>query len=187
VVGTLIIGACSSEDSPRAEPKGGAPKGKAPSKVRAKDTKRTAAQPPAPLEILKAADARLTEMTFTKPETYPGSRLYSYMDGAAETYFARGFRELATADTKWRDTEAKIELYRVTTADNAKGLFDDHDDGKGKKLPAGLGSASWAAKELEGIFYRGLYFCRVIIYGNDKEAHQLLRTLSAAIDKAIPE
>ena len=141
---------------------------------------------PAPLAVLKGADARLDEMSFTNLMTFPGPRLYDYMDGAAEAYYARGFRVLGTAETKWRKTDARIELYQVKTAADAKGLFDDHNDGKGKELPAGLGSAAWTAKELEGIFYRGTHFCRVIIYGNDKEAQQLLDSLAAAIDQNIP-
>jgi hypothetical protein len=140
-----------------------------------------------PLAILKAADARLAEMSFTNLMEFPGARLFDYMNGAAETYYARGFVTLGTAETKWRATEARIELYQVKMPANAKGLFDDHNDGKGKELPAGLGSAWWEARELEGIFHRGSHFCRVIIYGNDKEAQQLLDTLSAAIDQSIPE
>jgi hypothetical protein len=125
-------------------------------------------------------------MAFTKLMAWPAGRLYDYMDGAAEAYFARGFRTLGTADTKWRDTLAKIELYQVKAPADAKALFDDMNDGKGKQLPAGLGSASWEAKELEGIFYRGTCFCRIMIYGNDKAAHQLLDALAAALDQSIP-
>jgi hypothetical protein len=94
---------------------------------------------------------------------------------------------LAVADAKWRDTEAKLELYQVTTPANAKALFEEFNDGKGRELPAGLGSAAWDATELEGIFYRGACFCRVIIIGNDKEARQLLDALAAAIDQSIPQ
>jgi len=141
----------------------------------------------APAAILKAADARLAEMAFTKLTTHPGGRLYDYMNGAAEAYFARNFLTLGTADTRWRTTDAKLELFQVKAPADAKGLFDDHNDGKGKELPAGLGSAAWAAKELEGIFHRGPYFCRIIIYGNDKEAQQLLDRLAAAIDQSIPK
>ena len=80
-----------------------------------------------------------------------------------------------------------MELYLVDTEANAEGLFDDHNDGKGRPLPAGRGSAAWTSKELEGIFHRGRYFCRAIIYGNDKEALQLLDALALAIDQSIPQ
>ena len=108
------------------------------------------------------------------------------MNGAAEAYYAKGFRELAVCDTRWQTTDAKIELYRAEPVANAKALFDEFNDGKGKELPAGIGSAAWTGQELDGIFHRGPYFCRLIIYGHDKEAHELLHTLAAAIDQAIP-
>ena len=142
---------------------------------------------PSPLAALKAADARLPEVAFDKLMSFPGDRLFAYMNGAAETYYAKGFRDLGTCDAKWRGTDAKVELYLVDTPVHAKALFDEFNDGKGTELPAGLASASWIARELEGIFHRGPYLCRIIIYGNDGEARQLLHALSAAVDQSIPE
>jgi len=126
-------------------------------------------------------------MAFTKAMTWPGPRLYDYMDGASETYYAHHFRVLATAETRQGRTDARIELFQVASPADAQALFAEHDDGKGTKLPAGLASAAWSAKEFEGIFHRGPYFCRLIIYGNDAEARQLLDALAIAIDKSIPE
>jgi len=143
--------------------------------------------PTTPEAILRAADARLEQMTFEKLIVFRGPQLFNYMDGAAEAYYSRGFLEMATADTRWRSTDAKVELYRLKTPENAAKLFEDFNDGKGKELPAGEASAAWKAKELEGIFHRGPFFCRIIIYGADKEAEVLLDTLSAAIDQAIPD
>ena len=140
-----------------------------------------------PEAVLKAADARLADAKFTTLVSFEGNKLYAYMDGAAETYYARGFLKLATVDVKWKETDAKVELYRVKTAANAAALLEEFDDGKGKKLAAGVRSAAWDAKELEGIFHRGPFFCRLIIYGGDKEAHQMLAALASAIDKAIAE
>jgi hypothetical protein len=126
-------------------------------------------------------------MTFINLASYAGARLFDYMDGAAETYFQHGFRTLGVADTKWRRTQAKVEVFQLATPADAKALFDERNDGKGRELPAGLASASWEAREIEGIFYRGSYVCQFMIYGNDKEAHQLLDTLAAALDQSIPK
>ena len=144
-------------------------------------------RPAGPAAVLGAADAAVADMALAKTATWPAARLYDYMDGAAEAYFARGFVVLATAETKWRTTEARIELFQVKSRADAKGLFDEFNDGKGRKLPAGIASAAWDARELEGIFYRGSFFCRLIIYGNDKEARDLLDALAAAIDKSMSE
>jgi hypothetical protein len=140
-----------------------------------------------PDAVLKASEGRFADGKFTKFSTHPGNRLYDYMDGAAEAYFARGFITLATVDVNWKETQAKVELYLVRSADDAAKLFDDFNDGKGRKLAAGLRSAAWDAKELEGIFHRGPYFARVITYGNDAEARSLLDTLATAIDQSVPK
>lgn len=144
-------------------------------------------EPVKPVIILRRADARMRgEVAFNKRIPWTGPHLYDYMNGAAETYYARGFRELGTVEARWRGTDAMVELYQVKTPENATALFGEFNDGKGRKLPAGVASAAWSAKELEGIFHRGCYFCRLIIYGNDVEARQLLDKLATAIDASIP-
>ncbi|HUT32940.1 MAG TPA: hypothetical protein VNE39_05645 [Planctomycetota bacterium] len=145
----------------------------------------SAPAPANPVAILKAADAALPGMALTNVAEWPGPRLFDYMDGAAETYFARRFVTLGSAETKLGKTDARVELFMVKAPADAKALFDDHDDGKGKKLGVGLASSLWEAREMEAIFHRGPYFCRLIIYGSSPEAHKLLGTLAAAIDKSI--
>lgn len=141
----------------------------------------------APVDVLRRVDAAFRgDVAFNKRIAWKGPQLFDYMNGAAETYYARGFRELGTVEARRRGTDAMIELYRVETPENAAALFKEFDNGKGRKLPAGVASAAWTAKELEGIFHRGTFFCRIIIYGNDIEARQLLDALAPAIDKAIP-
>ena len=143
--------------------------------------------PANPVAILKAADAALADMAFTNVAEWPGARLFDYMDGAAEAYFSRRFVTLASAEAKLGKTDARVELFMVKAPADAKALFDDHDDGKGKKLPVGLASSLWEAREMEAIFHRGPFFCRLIIYGSSPEAHKLLDSLAAAIDKSIGE
>jgi len=140
-----------------------------------------------PAQVLKAADAALADMAFTNVAEWPGARLFDYMDGAAEAYFRRRFLTLASADTKLGRTDARIELFQVRSAADAATLFDDHNDGKGTKLPVGVASALWEAREMEAIFHRGPFFCRLIIYGASPEAHKLLAALAAAIDNSIPK
>ena len=142
--------------------------------------------PKLPANVLAAADAALPEASLTRLATYSGNRLYTYLDGAAEAYFDRGFLKLATADVAGGHSRATAELYLLATADGAAELFGDLSDGKGEKLPAGRHGALWATTGLEGIFHRGPYFCRLAAPGNDEAARQLLNTLAAAIDKSIP-
>ena len=146
------------------------------------------AKPPAnPTTILKAANAALPDMAFTNVSEWPGARLFDYMDGAAEAYFKHSFVTLGSAETKLGKTDARAELFQFKAAANAQALFDESNDGKGKKLAAGLAGTFWEGREMEALFHRGPYFCRLIIYGSSSEAHKLLNTLAAAIDKSIGE
>ena len=138
-----------------------------------------------PVRILKSADAALADMAFTNVAEWPGARLFDYMDGAAEGYFKHSFVTLGSAEARLGKTDARAELFQFKAPANAKALFDESDDGKGKKLGVGLASALWEAREMEAIFHRGPFFCRLIIYGSSPEAHKLLNTLAAAIDKSI--
>jgi hypothetical protein len=147
----------------------------------------TAAEPKPAEDVLAQAREALPKVAFQKTHTFEGNRLYAYMNGAAEAYYSRNFRKLAAVDAKWKETQAKVELYRVETKANAAQLFDDFNDGQGKPLKAGERGTWWEAQELEGIFHRGPYFARVFIYGSDDEAKTLLRDLAAAIDQGIAQ
>lgn len=125
-------------------------------------------------------------MAFTNVAEWPGARLFDYMNGAAEAYFRRRFRTLASAETRLGKTDARVELFQVKTPADAAALFDDHDDGKGKKLAVGVASALWEGREMEAIFHRGPYFCRIIVYGSSPEAHKLLDALAAALERSMP-
>lgn len=142
-------------------------------------------EPANPAAVLRAADAALGDMTLENLAEYPGPRLFDYMNGAAETYYRHRFVTLASADTRLGKTDARVELFMHRSPDDAKAIFDEHDDGKGKKLPVGTASSFWEAREMEAIFHRGPFFCRLIIYGASPEAHKLLDALAKAIDSAI--
>ncbi len=142
-------------------------------------------QPANPVAILKSADAALPDVAFANVADWPGPRLFDYMNGAAEGYYKHSFVTLGSAETKLGKTDARVELFQFKAAANAKALFDESNDGKGKTLGVGLASALWEAREMEAIFHRGPFFCRLIIYGASPEAHKLLTTLAAAIDKSL--
>jgi len=146
-----------------------------------------AAKPPAyPAAILKSADAALPDMAFANVAEWPGARLFDYMNGAAEAYFKHSFITLGSAETRLGKTDARVELFQLKARRNATALFKESNDGKGRKLAAGLAGTYWEGREMEAIFHRGPFFCRLIIYGSSPEAHKLLATLAAAIDKSIP-
>jgi len=142
--------------------------------------------PPSPTTVVKAADASLPKVTFSGHGEFEGGRLFDYMNGAAEGYYKYNFRVLAAADAKQGECEAKVEVFAFAAPTNAKAIFEASNDGKGKPLPAGEAGTCWYARELEGIFHRGPFFCRVIVYGDDDASKTFLSTLAKAIDGAIP-
>ncbi len=145
----------------------------------------SAPAPANPVALLKAADAVLADMAFTNVAEWPGARLFDYMNGAAEGYFKHRFVTLASAETKLGKTDARVELFVLKAPTDATALFDEGNDGKGKPLAAGVAGTFWEGREMEALFHRGPFFCRLIIYGSSPEAHKLLAALAAAIDKCI--
>jgi len=145
----------------------------------------TGKPPASPVTILKSADAALPDMAFANVADWPGARLFDYMNGAAEAYFKHAFVTLGSAETRLGKTDARVELFQFKSAANARALFDESNDGKGHPLGAGLAGTFWEGREMEALFHRGPYLCRLIIYGSSPEAHKLLTTLAAAIDKSL--
>jgi len=139
------------------------------------------------VRILRSADAVLPDLAFTNVAEWPGARLFDYMDGAAEAYFKHRFVTLGSTETKLGKTDARVELFQFKAAANAKAIFDESNDGKGQPLAAGLAGTFWEGREMEALFHRGPFLCRLILYGSSPEAHKLLTTLAAAIDKSIGE
>jgi len=142
---------------------------------------------PSPTAVLKAADAALPKVEFSGFGEFAGGRLFDYMNGAAEGYYQFNFRVLAAADAKQGECEAKVEVYRLADPADAKSLFDGSNDGKGKPLPEGVAGTCWYARELEGIFHRGPFFCRILVYGDDDKSKTFLNTLATHLDQAIPQ
>ncbi len=125
-------------------------------------------------------------MAFANVAEWPAARLFDYMDGAAEGYFKHHFVTLGSAETRLGRTDARVELFALRRRADARALFRESNDGKGKRLAAGVAGTYWEGREMEAIFHRSRFFCRIIVYGSSPEAHKLLDALAAALDKNMP-
>lgn len=60
---------------------------------------------------------------FTGTRSFTQTSLYGYIDGGAELYLEYGFDTLVVTEVKTREKEIKVEVYRMTDAEAAFGIF----------------------------------------------------------------
>ena len=146
-----------------------------------------------PQAILRKGLAGAENLKIRSTEQYRGQELYNYMNGAAETYYERGFRVLGVAELERGDTHALVELYQLGIPANATALFASYRDKAAKPLDAGTEGCYWPSQEIEGLFHRGPFFCRVYVYapagppGRGGPALKLLNDIASGVDAATPK
>jgi len=139
-------------------------------------------------ELATLRDAAHGGLLLTEFRQYEGGRLYDYMNGAAETYFAHGFRRLTTCVARWGETEAIIELYRLATRANAAELLASFRGSGERQLQAGEEGLFWPGAEPEANIQRGPFFARIIVYGRRASAAESqLKTIVARVDRSLRE
>ena len=55
--------------------------------------------------------------------TFSSESLYGYMNGGAELYLEYGFDRLAVIELKYRDSDFKLEIFRMVNNESAFGIF----------------------------------------------------------------
>lgn len=90
--------------------------------------------------------------------TYHRKSIFDYINGAAELYFAYNFRAVAAAEYQDGETSVIIDVYDMTTPENAFGIYSLN------RYPG----ANYVDIGNEGIltdtnldFWKGRYFCKV--------------------------
>jgi len=104
-------------------------------------------------------DAPIPGWTLAAPaRTYHKKSIFDYINGAAELYFAYDFRAVATAEYQDGETSVIIDVYDMTTPENAFGIYSLN------RYPG----ANYVDIGNEGIltdtnldFWKGRYFCKV--------------------------
>jgi len=120
-----------------------------------------------------------------KSAEYAGARLYDYMDGAAEIYMRHGFQKLRVSEMKRGDRRALVELYHLKTDADAKSLFDQSCDPTSKPLDAGAQGCYWPGREVEGLFHRGPFLCRIFAYAGGEPGETMVRDIARKLDGNI--
>jgi len=146
-----------------------------------------------PRAILRKGLAGTENLEIRGTKEYRGQELYNYMNGAAETYYMHGFLVLGIAELERGETRALVELYQLEAPANATALFASYRDKAAKPLDAGTEGIYWPAQEIEGLFHRGPFFCRVYVYapasppGRGAPALKLLNDIASGVDAATPK
>ncbi len=116
-------------------------------------------------------------------QQFAGKRLVEFINGAAELYFAYGFRDAVAAKYRLADgSEVAVEIYEVDRPENAYGLYSF--DSEGSHPDVGH-EAVYAAGLLK--FWKGAFFVRILAENDTDEIKQLLVRIGQSIANKIEE
>jgi hypothetical protein len=92
---------------------------------------------------------------------YNRTNLFDYMNGEAEAYLPFGFRLLYVIVFRTKETDSRmvLEIYEMSTPEEASGILKKYSSEGGSSLP-GTGDAAWADKGIV-LFKQGNYFVRI--------------------------
>lgn len=120
------------------------------------------------------------------PERYRKDGLYGYIDGGAEIVLQYGFRELSVSRYKPASDaaparETSLEIYRMTSAEAAFGLYSTKLEGGEKGWP-GLKPDNWVGQG-QASLVKGEYLVNVLAPDcGEKELGEFL----AAVERKVP-
>jgi hypothetical protein len=118
------------------------------------------------------------------PRSYPGTRIFEYMDGAGEVYRAYDFKDLLVQRYACpNQEEILVEIFDMRSARNAFGVFT-YMKGRGPAVPVGQ-DGEYKSGLL--CFWKGKYFVYTMIDKENDEATKAVLKLGKAISDAIHE
>jgi hypothetical protein len=119
------------------------------------------------------------------PQEYEGEDLYAYIDGGAEIYQEYGFRRVIVQD--YKDAKGKsvsLEIFEMTTAASAFGMFTFKRSGNGRTVLLGSGA------ELEAYylnFWKGRFLVTLTGFDESPETIEGLMRVGGVVDSNIRE
>jgi len=116
-------------------------------------------------------DFKLTK----EPEFFIGKDLYEYIDGGAELYHSYNFRQIITAEYQSQsnpDLSIIIDIYDMSTPDNAFGVFSVQKDSSSNFINIGIQGISGGG---EIVFIKDKYFVKITTFVDTKESNDVLR------------
>jgi hypothetical protein len=118
------------------------------------------------------------------PQVFRTDNLWEFIDGAAETYLAYGFQEIATAAYAHAGgIEANVDLYRMADPLNAFGIYAQEADPDAEFLP--IGAEGYLGSNVLN-FWRGPYYVKITALGTSGSIGPALRALATHIAGRLP-
>ncbi|HID08351.1 MAG TPA: hypothetical protein EYP10_14520 [Armatimonadetes bacterium] len=113
--------------------------------------------------------------------TYNRKTLFQYINGGAELYLAYQFRKVwVRRYTKPNEWEIVLDIYDMTTSEDAYGVFTIEREGD----EIGIGQGSEYAEGLLR-FWKGRFFIAILAREETRESKRAVLTLARAVDNAI--
>lgn len=118
-------------------------------------------------------------------QRYEGEALYEYIDGGAEIYHEYGFERVVVQDyASETGKSVSVEIYLMTTAAGAYGMYTFKTDSKGKWIRIGT-DAQIADYYLN--FWKGPYLVTLTGFDDSEETRQGLLDIARQVDSRIRE
>lgn len=115
--------------------------------------------------------------------TFEAADLWKYIDGEAERYLKAGVQRAFTSDYKYQNKiEAVVDIYKMTSAEGSKRIFESEPAGDAKSVQLGDG-ARLSSQSL--IFRGGPYLVRIVAYQESAETTQALFQLGQVIEGRV--
>lgn len=75
---------------------------------------------------LLLAGQSLSDVTVDRERVFTGAGLYGFMNGGSDLYLEYGFDKLTTRDVKYKDESYTIDIYEMSSPENAFGIYSLH-------------------------------------------------------------
>jgi hypothetical protein len=116
-------------------------------------------------------------------EEYKGEDLFFYINGGAEIYHEYGFERVIVQDYQNRNgRSASLEVYKMSSADSAYGMYTFKSSGKGQELNVGHGCK---LQDYYLNFWKGQYLVTITGFDAETETIDGLKSIANVVDKKI--
>ena len=136
------------------------------------------------LALLPATGAAPNWTRTREPRRFGQGDLWEYIDGAAETYLAYSFQQLATTGYAHGPTaiEATADIYKMADALNAFGIYTQERTPTCEAVPVGA-EGCYAGAALT--FWSGPYYVKLTAFKDHADARPALTALASAVASTL--
>jgi len=126
-------------------------------------------------------DFKLTK----EPEFFVGNNLYEYIDGGDELFHSYDFRQIITAEYQSKsnpDLSIVVDIYDMTTPDNAFGVFSAQKDLSSNFVNIGIQGISGGG---EIVFIKDKYYNKLTTFVDTQESNETLKKFALEVADKI--